>query len=100
MIDREQAKQNLAYHVQTRLARMGKTRYWLAKQLSTSESQIQRLVEGASVLDEVAGDGDLSHAAFKPARAIFRVMLVRRNPTDNTDICLYAARTICGMVAY
>ncbi len=58
------------------------------------------LVEGASVLDEVAGDGDLSHAAFEPARAIFRGMLVRRNPTDNTDICLYAARTICGMVAY
>ena len=49
MIEREQAKLNLAYHVKARLLRMGRTRYWLAKEMGTSESQIQKVVEGKTV---------------------------------------------------
>ena len=49
VIDKEQAKRNLAYHLEQRLQELGKTRYWLAKQMETSESQIQNIVQERSV---------------------------------------------------
>lgn len=49
VIDKNNAKRNLAYHVRYRLKELKRTRYWLAKQLDTSESQIQSVVEERSV---------------------------------------------------
>ena len=49
VINKEKAKRNLAYHVLTLLERQKKSRYWLAKELETSESQIQSVVERRSV---------------------------------------------------
>ena len=49
VINKEKAKRNLAYHVLTLLERQKKSRYWLARQLETSESQIQSVVEKRSV---------------------------------------------------
>ena len=49
VINKKEAKRHLAYHVQDRLKKLGKSRYWLARQLETSESQIQSVVEQRSV---------------------------------------------------
>ena len=49
MINKQRAKRNLAFHVLNLLECQNKSRYWLAKQLETSESQIQSVVEKRSV---------------------------------------------------